>query len=59
MKKCSIDQDNNDATKACVQLAGCEPDVIAESAKMNALSKKGLQQWRKACSSMIITSKLT
>jgi len=35
MKKCAIDQDNNDATKACVQLAGCEPDVIAESAKMN------------------------
>ena len=35
MKKCAIDPDNNDATKACVQLAGCEPDVIAESAKMN------------------------
>ena len=35
MKKCAIDQDNNDATKACVQLAGCEPDLIAESAKMN------------------------
>ena len=35
MKKCAIDQDNNDATKSCVQLAGCEPDVIAESAKMN------------------------
>jgi tRNA-dihydrouridine synthase B len=35
MKKCAIDHDNNDATKACVQLAGCEPDVIAESAKMN------------------------
>jgi len=35
MKKFAIDQDNNDATKACVQLAGCEPDVIAESAKMN------------------------
>ena len=35
MKKCAIDPDNNDATKSCVQLAGCEPDVIAESAKMN------------------------
>lgn len=35
MKKCAIDQDDNDATKACVQLAGCEPSVIAESAKMN------------------------
>lgn len=35
MKKCAIDQDDNDATKACVQLAGCEPDVIAEAAKMN------------------------
>ncbi len=35
MKKCAIDQDENDATKACVQLAGCEPGVIAESAKIN------------------------
>ncbi len=35
MKKCAIDQDDNDATKACVQLAGCEPSVIAESAKIN------------------------
>ncbi|GAB4169616.1 MAG: tRNA dihydrouridine synthase DusB [Rickettsiaceae bacterium] len=35
MKKCAVDHDDNDATKACVQLAGCEPDVIAESAKMN------------------------
>ncbi len=35
MKKCAIDHDDNDATKACVQLAGCEPGVIAESAKMN------------------------
>lgn len=26
---------NDDATGACVQLAGCEPRVIAESAKMN------------------------
>lgn len=35
MKKCAIDQDDNDVTKACVQLAGCEPSVIAESAKIN------------------------
>ncbi len=35
MKKCAIDQDDNDATKACVQLAGCEPNIIAESAKIN------------------------
>ncbi|MGC0372162.1 MAG: hypothetical protein DGJ47_000868 [Rickettsiaceae bacterium] len=35
MQKCAIEQDSNDATKACVQLAGCEPNVIAESAKMN------------------------
>ncbi|MFK7974329.1 MAG: tRNA dihydrouridine synthase DusB [Rickettsiaceae bacterium] len=35
MQKCAIDQDDNDATKACVQLVGCEPNVIAESAKMN------------------------
>ncbi len=35
MKKCAIDQDDNDATKACVQLAGCEPSIIAESAKIN------------------------
>ena len=33
MKKCAIMHD--DATGACVQLAGCEPSVIAESAKMN------------------------
>ena len=33
MKKCAILHD--DATGACVQLAGCEPDVIADSAKMN------------------------
>lgn len=35
LKKCAIDKEDNDATKACVQLAGCEPSVIAESAKMN------------------------
>ena len=35
LKKCAIDHENNDATRACVQLAGCEPDVITESAKMN------------------------
>lgn len=35
LKKCAIDNENNDATRACVQLAGCEPDIIAESAKMN------------------------
>jgi tRNA-dihydrouridine synthase B len=33
MHKCAIMQD--DATGACVQLAGCEPDVMAEAAKMN------------------------
>ena len=33
MKKCAILAD--DATGACVQLAGCEPSVIADSAKMN------------------------
>jgi tRNA-dihydrouridine synthase B len=33
MQKCAIDLD--DATKACVQLAGCEPETIAEAAKMN------------------------
>lgn len=33
LQKCAILKD--DATGACVQLAGCEPDVIAESAKMN------------------------
>ena len=33
MKKCAILHD--DATGACVQLAGCEPNVIADSAKMN------------------------
>lgn len=35
IKKCAVELDENDATKACVQLAGCEPEVIAESAKMN------------------------
>jgi tRNA-dihydrouridine synthase B len=35
LKKCAIDTKDNDATRACVQLAGCEADVIAESAKMN------------------------
>ncbi len=35
IQKCAIEKDDNDATKACVQLAGCEPEVIAESAKMN------------------------
>lgn len=35
LKKCAIDTEDNDATKACVQLAGCEPDIISESAKMN------------------------
>ena len=34
LQKCAIEKDD-DATKACVQLAGCEPDVIAEAAKMN------------------------
>ena len=33
LHKCAIVPD--DATLACVQLAGCEPDVIAEAAKMN------------------------
>lgn len=33
MNKCAIVHD--DATAACVQLAGCEPDVMAEAAKMN------------------------
>lgn len=33
MFKCAIDQ--SDATLASVQLAGCEPDIIAEAAKMN------------------------
>ena len=33
MHKCAIMED--DATGACVQLAGCEPDVMAEAAKMN------------------------
>lgn len=33
MHKCAIVPD--DATSACVQLAGCEPDVIAEAARMN------------------------
>ncbi len=35
IKKCAVEQDENDATKACVQLAGCEPEVIAESARIN------------------------
>ena len=35
LKKCAIDREDNDATRACVQLAGCEASVIAESAKMN------------------------
>ncbi len=35
LKKCAIDNEDNDATRACVQLAGCEPEVIAESARMN------------------------
>lgn len=35
LKKCAIDPEDNDATRACVQLAGCEPDIIAESAKIN------------------------
>jgi tRNA-dihydrouridine synthase B len=35
LKKCAIDMEDNDATRACVQLAGCEADVIAESARMN------------------------
>ncbi len=35
LKKCAIDLEDNDATRACVQLAGCEAAVIAESAKMN------------------------
>ncbi|MDP4708741.1 MAG: tRNA dihydrouridine synthase DusB [Rickettsiaceae bacterium] len=35
LKKCAIDREDNDATRACVQLAGCEADVIAESARMN------------------------
>jgi tRNA-dihydrouridine synthase B len=33
MHKCAIVSD--EATSACVQLAGCEPDVMAEAAKMN------------------------
>lgn len=33
LQKCAIVHD--DATSACVQLAGCDPDIIAESAKMN------------------------
>ncbi len=35
IRKSAIEHDENDATKACVQLAGCEAEVIAESAKMN------------------------
>jgi tRNA-dihydrouridine synthase B len=33
MQKCAISMD--DATSACVQLAGCEPEVIAQAAKIN------------------------
>jgi len=33
MHKCAIMRD--EATSACVQLAGCEPEVMAEAAKMN------------------------
>lgn len=33
MNKCAIMKD--EATSACVQLAGCEPDIMAEAAKMN------------------------
>lgn len=33
MFKCAIDK--NDATLSSVQLAGCEPEIIAEAAKMN------------------------
>lgn len=33
MYKCAIIQD--EATSACVQLAGCEPEIMAEAAKMN------------------------
>lgn len=33
MHKCAIMKD--EATSACVQLAGCEPEVMAEAAKMN------------------------
>ncbi|WP_341763664.1 tRNA dihydrouridine synthase DusB [Candidatus Tisiphia endosymbiont of Beris chalybata] len=33
LQKCAIIKE--EATAACVQLAGCEPEVIAESAKMN------------------------
>lgn len=33
LQKCAILKD--DATGACVQLAGCDPEIIAESAKMN------------------------
>lgn len=33
MLKCAIEPD--DATTACVQLAGCDPEVIADAAKMN------------------------
>ena len=33
MLKCAIETD--DATTACVQLAGCDPEVIADAAKMN------------------------
>jgi len=35
LKKSAIDKESDDATRACVQLAGCEANVIAESAKMN------------------------
>lgn len=35
MQKSAIEKDENDYTKACVQLAGCRADVIAESARIN------------------------
>ena len=35
INKCTVDTEYNDATKACVTLALCEPSVVAESSKMN------------------------
>lgn len=35
LKKCAIDIEDRDATQACIQLAGCNPEIIAESAKIN------------------------
>jgi tRNA-dihydrouridine synthase B len=35
LRKCAIEHEFNDATRACVQLAGCDASIIAESAKMN------------------------